>query len=470
MAVMDDTTEAQVLAAMLNDKECLDTGIAILHSDHFSHFLYRMVYSRMTAMYSAGQHVDAITVYDAVRDVVKGQGTAWMLIKDAAWGKGTFDYWVSKLLDLAQKRKLAHFIRQLEAMILKDDPAAEILREAENQLYGITANTSDVQIVTPKDHAVKMLETLAARIDKKSNGGIRTSYAKLNFVLNGGFLPGQMIIFAAQTGKGKTAFALNLMRDIAVTQRRQALYVNTEMGDEQISCRWMSILTDHPDLTHTKIASGLVNEHEQRAIMQSMERMHLSGFHSVTIPDLTVNTLVSTARRFKAQKDMKVLVVDYVGRMDTSDPKMQEWQVYKFIAKRLKTLAQELQITVIMLAQITEGEKLEGSRAMKNECDLFGYLREAEQEELNTYGKRFNYTLAIEKNRDGQRGKIPLQFIGEKMTFVGESADEIARNKQELAGRKQEPGQDNRHAGNKADTGGGRTNRAAGQRRLPYDD
>jgi len=260
-------------------------------------------------------------------------------------------------------------------------------------------------------------------MEKKSNGGIKTGYKKLNYAMNGGFLPEQLIILAAKTGKGKTAFALNLMRDIAITQKKEALYINTEMGAEQIDCRFMSILNadEKTDFTHSDIASGNITESQSIKITQSLDRMYNSGFYSATVPDLTIQTLVSLARRFKAQKDLKVLVVDYVGRMDTQDQKLKEYQVLKNIAKRLKTLAQELKITVIMLAQITDEDKLEGAKAMKNECDLLGYLREMTGGELERHGANgFNYFLAIEKNRDGQAIKVPLKFIGEQMTFVGE--------------------------------------------------
>ena len=463
MGLINANTEAQVLAAMINDRECLDTGMALLRPDHFGDMLYRNIFIRMQAMYSAGKHIDTITVYEEAKDLARGQGTAWLMVKDATWSGGTFTYWTTRLTDLAQKRKLAHLARQIVIKIENDDPAAEILTDTESQLYAIGANSEAAPIVTPKDHAIKMLDTLAARMDKRSNGGICTSYVKLNYALNGGLLPGQLIIFAAQTGKGKTAFALNLMRDIAVVQKKAALYVNTEMGDEQIACRWMTILTDNPAITHTKIATGQLSPEEQRIVMESMERMHVSGFHSITIPDLTINTLVSTARRFKAQKELTVLVVDYVGRMDTTDPKMQEWQVYKSIAKRLKTLAQEQQIAVIMLAQVTEDEKLEGARAMKNECDLFGYLRDATAEELTKSGNRFNYVLALDKNRDGRRMKIPLQFNGEKMRFKGESADELARSKQEP--------QANTSTTEVEDTySGKRDRRYSKSRRMPYTD
>jgi replicative DNA helicase len=177
----------------------------------------------------------------------------------------------------------------------------------------------------------------------------------------------------------------------------------------------MSILTG---IFHSKIASGKLDDKEVSQVMKAFDVMNNSGFYSVTEPALTMQKLVSICRRYASQKKCRVIVVDYIGRMDTLDAKLQEWQVLKTAAKRLKTLAQELKATVIMLAQVNDDEKLEGARAMKNECDLYGYLRPLYADELATLAE-FNYCLSIEKNRSGPTRKIPLKFYSEILTFRG---------------------------------------------------
>lgn len=419
--MIDKDLESQVIAAMLSDQQSLDNGMAILKNEDFGETIYRKIFEHITTMYSKGQPIDAITVHQDMKEIVKGYGTTWMLLKDGFWANSTLDYSIRKLKELTKARKLSNLCQLTLQQLRNKESIPDILQNVENNIYSLSADTNEIKIKSPSEHAESMLQTLFKRMERKSNGGIKTSYKKLNYATNGGFLPGQLIILAAKTGKGKTAFALNLMRDIAIAQKQEALYINTEMGDEQIDCRFMALLnTDSGcNFTHSDIASGNITDEQSIKITKSLDKMFNSGFYSATVPDLTIQTLISIARRFKAQKQLKVLVVDYVGRMDTQDPRMKEYQVLKNIAKKLKTLAQELQITVIMLAQVTDDDKLEGAKAMKNECDLMAYLREMTQNELDKY-TTYNYMLAIEKNRDGQALKIPLEFIGEKMTFRGE--------------------------------------------------
>ena len=419
--MIDGNLESQVIAAMLSDQQSLDNGMALLRGEDFGEKIYRQIFEHMAVMYNKGLAIDAVTVHQDMKEIVKGYGTTWMLLENGFWANSTLNYSIGKLKELTKARKLAILCQTALQQLKNQESIPDILQNVENQLYSLSAETNEIKIKTPVEHAESMLKTLFKRMERKSNGGIKTSYKKLNYATNGGFLPGQLIILAAKTGKGKTAFALNLMRDIAIAQKQEALYINTEMGDEQIDCRFMALLNndDKSNFTHSDIASGNITDEQSIKITKSLDKMFNSGFYSATVPDLTIQTLISLARRFKSQKSLKVLVVDYVGRMDTQDPKMKEYQVLKNIAKRLKTLAQELKIAVIMLAQITDEDKLEGAKAMKNECDLMAYLREMTQNELDKY-TTFNYMLAIEKNRDGQALKIPLRFIGEKMTFESE--------------------------------------------------
>ncbi|MBP2652600.1 MAG: Replicative helicase (DnaB) [Firmicutes bacterium] len=427
--MMDLDIERQVLACMIADKSCLESGIYDVNPDHFTQDFCHDIFYGIKKMYEEKKTVNPVTVATELKDIVKHNGTSWLLLKDGFYSTASFQYYIDRLQKLFISRQIVMVAQEAIHRLEDQEDPGEVAKSFEELTYKVSTGKAD-EIVTPKQLAERILNTVSERMDKRSNGGISTSYVRLNYALNGGYLPGQLIIFAAQTGKGKTAFAMNQMRDIAITQKIPSLYVNTEMGAEQMDIRNAAILSVGESFTHTDLAAGKLSNEQFNRLAALLDKMHTSGFYTVTVPDLTINTLISTARRFKAQTGMKFMIVDYVGRMDTADAKLTEWQVYKTIAKKLKTLAQQLEITIIMLAQVNDDEKLEGARGMKNECDLFGLLREMTFEEMQECQSRFNYYLVLDKNRDGGRGKVPLKFIGERMTFKGETADEVARSKQ----------------------------------------
>lgn len=435
---IDLELESQVLAAMMDNKELLDLGITAVKEDHFSDSMMRSIFRCIKQMYEEDKHIDPLTVYKELGELVKGRGVSWMSVKESFYSKGTFDYTVKRLEESRKRRLMQKLANDITERISKGDEIEDVVKAAEDNLFAIGDQSDEIKIVTPKQHAERMLDTLSRMVSQKSNGGLMTRYAMLNYALNGGMLPGQLIILAAQTGKGKTAFSMNILQDVSIVQKQPAAYINTEMNDEQLDCRLMAMNTPN-DIYHSHVASGkLAKEEDFNRIVKSLDRISTSNFYSVTLPNMTINTLLSTARRLKSQTKMKLMVVDYVGRMDTTDAKLQEYQVFKNIAKKLKTLAQTLGITVIMLAQITEEEKLEGAKAMKNECDFFGYLREMSSEE-QAKKPGFNYYLVADKNRNGKRMKMPLFFDGEKLTFRGEIDAEYAR----MVNEQQEQRKDN---------------------------
>jgi replicative DNA helicase len=242
--------------------------------------------------------------------------------------------------------------------------------------------------------------------------GLPTGFDNLDNITLG-YKPGDLVILGAQTGHGKTAYALHTARAVSVDNRRNMLYLNTEMSREQIALRWGSILSG---IEHERIRSGQLNETELSRVFAGYSRLRESGFYSYPCPNLTPEKTVSIGRKFKAQKNIDMMIIDYVGRMEKFDPRLQEWQMLEQIVKAQKTLAQNLKMVVICLVQLNPDGTLQGAKRMKNECDLMLKLRPIPKEELeeNEQLKNYlhpNYYIEIEKNRDGRSGvKIPICF------------------------------------------------------------
>ena len=182
-----------------------------------------------------------------------------------------------------------------------------------------------------------------------------------------GYKPGDLIILGAQTGHGKTAFALHTAKAVAVDQGVNMLYLNTEMSRQQIALRWGSILSS---IEHDRIRIGDISENELSMILNGYSRLRSSGFYSYPCPNLTPEKTISIARKFKTQKKISLMIIDYIGRMEKYDPRFQEWQMLEQIIKTQKMLAQNLQIAVMCLVQLNPDGTLQGAKRMKNECDL----------------------------------------------------------------------------------------------------
>ena len=341
-------------------------------------------------------------------------------------------YWIKRVRDKARVRKFVEFLKtSMEHLQSESDQDVEqLLMAAEEKLTNLTALEIDDHIDTPEDMANLGYDEVERRflrfreIQEVHKGvipldGLTTGFDSLNRITLG-YKPGDLIILGAQTGHGKTAFALHTAKAVAVDQGVNMLYLNTEMSRQQIALRWGSILSS---IEHDRIRIGDISENELSMILNGYSRLRSSGFYSYPCPNLTPEKTISIARKFKTQKKISLMIIDYIGRMEKYDPRFQEWQMLEQIIKTQKMLAQNLQIAVMCLVQLNPDGTLQGAKRMKNECDLMLKLspipREdlVEDENLKKYVNP-NYYIVIEKNRDGRSGvRIPIQFDLQKQTM-----------------------------------------------------
>ncbi|MEA1961336.1 MAG: DnaB-like helicase C-terminal domain-containing protein [Bacillota bacterium] len=426
----DLESERRVLSAMLHSEEaCIEAYNSVQMRD-FASPKHATIFELASSLYEREIHptfVELIKeghnlgIFTNPKDIEDIQYISEHYIEDE-----NIKFWVKKVKDKSKLRQLEGFLRQTYQTLLEEtDPDVEqILMEAEEKLINLTALEIDDHIDTPQELAKTGYEEIERRflrykeIKELHKGvipldGIPTGFSNLDKVTLG-YKPGDLIILGAQTGHGKTSFALHTASAIAVRTKHNLLYLNTEMSRQQIALRWGSILSG---IEHDRVRSGDINESELSRIFNGYSQLEESGFYSYPCPNLTPEKTISIARKFKAQKNIDMMIIDYVGRMDKQDPKLQEWQILEQIVKTQKILAQNLKMVVMCLVQLNPDGSLQGAKRMKNECDLMIKLSPIpkqeieENDELKKYDVIPNYSIFIEKNRDGQSGiQIPILF------------------------------------------------------------
>lgn len=199
----------------------------------------------------------------------------------------------------------------------------------------------------------------------------------------GGLESGDLVILSGSTGGGKSAFAANLSRDICVTQKLPGLYINSEMSADQMALRWAAILGE---MSHIALRAGSIHQDDFMRLPLKLDAFNSGGLHTLTIADLRVDTVLSEVRRFKAKEGIRIAIIDYIGRCDFLDNKNKDdWQLLTGAARRLKTLVQEQEIAIIMLAQLSASGRLAQASYMSHEADLWLNLRKPNEEETKEF-------------------------------------------------------------------------------------
>ncbi len=429
-SLFDLESERRVLSAMLHaEAACIEAFNTLSPIDFFSP-QHATVFELSCSLYEREinptlveliKEGHSLGIFTNPRDIEDLSYIAEHYIEDE-----NIKYWIKRVKDKARLRRFEFFLRRNYQMLSEENEqdVEQILMSAEEELTNLTALEVDDHVDTPVDLARLGYEEVERRflrykeIKEQHKGvipldGLPTGFDNLNKVTLG-YKPGDLIILGAQTGHGKTSFALHTANAIAIKNRYSVLYLNTEMSREQIALRWGSILSG---IEHERVRSGEINESELSRILNGYSQLGESGFYSYPCPNLTPEKTISIARKFKAQKNVDMMIIDYVGRMDKQDPKLQEWQILEQIVKTQKMLAQNLKMVVMCLVQLNPDGSLQGAKRMKNECDLMLKLSPItkeemeENEDLKKYDVMPNYAIYVDKNRDGQSGiRIPICF------------------------------------------------------------
>ena len=229
---------------------------------------------------------------------------------------------------------------------------------------------------------------------------------------------------------GKTAFALNLATNVAINTGKTVAVFNLEMGAEQLANRIISSLGQ---LEGYKLQSGKLLNEDWKRVNEAISQLEDTNIFIDDTPGITIGEIRAKCRRLaNSEKGLSLVVIDYLqlisGGKNYGANRQQE---VSDISRSLKTLAMELNIPIIALAQLSravEGREdkrplmsdLRESGSIEQDADIVSFLyrddyynKEARNEDNTSIVE-----LIIGKHRNGPTATIELLFKKNTSTFL----------------------------------------------------
>ncbi|HMP85592.1 MAG TPA: DnaB-like helicase C-terminal domain-containing protein, partial [Candidatus Paceibacterota bacterium] len=238
---------------------------------------------------------------------------------------------------------------------------------------------------------------------------------------------------------GKTSLALDIARNVAVNNSVPTLIFSLEMSAQQLIDR---ILAAQAQVDAWKLRTGrLTNEDDFQRIRDSLDTLSGAPFFVDDRPGNNIVSMRSTARRLKAEKNLSLIIVDYLQLMVPTQNKSGDNVVQQVteISRSLKGLARELDVPVIALSQLSRAVEQRGGRprlsdlrdsgSIEQDADVVMFIHR--EDKYNENSEKPNIAeIMIEKHRNGPTGRVELYFDDKKTTFrdidtssVGGNAD-----------------------------------------------
>lgn len=433
----DRSTEGAVISRLINFPDAWDSVSDKLSSELFTDGTCRKVFSAMKCLQDKGEKAGFIELMRLLGDSVG--------YEDFLGLKEFHDHSVSGmagdiliLQEVAMARKL-HKVSYAIAGIARDESKGHISNRIEMAKACLDELEFAADEVDYKDAMIIALEhqdVLNAR-DAGTAVNFQTGFQELDDLLGGGLEPGKFMIIGARPSVGKSAIALNIA--LNMSSAYPTAFLSMEMTYSDVADRQMAILGG-VKMQHLRQPKLGLNWEK---VVEATEMSSVRKFYVSDKSGLNINGVRNFARRMKRKHGLKVLVIDYIGLMKGSNPRLDKRFQIEEITQGFKMMAKELDIAVIALAQLNRDadanaldipglKNLADSASMERDADIIGFLHRpiVVNPDLGDNFKNFA-VLRIAKNRQGTPGDVNFHYRGEVMGFTdwpGESPIRQAKN------------------------------------------
>lgn len=423
--------EQSVIGAMLMDEEAIFAVMEILKSEDFYGRQYALLFEAITDLYNDGKPADLVTVQERLME--KGappEISSIDFLRDLFNNLPTSanaKYYAGIVRDKAILRRMIRNNDEINKLCYEGKESTEsILDQAEREVFHLARSGTARDYVPVQQIVLDVIEQIEAAA---RNGGcvtgIPTGFVDLDYKTSG-FQPSDLILIAARPSMGKTAFLLNIVEYMSIRKHIPAAVFSLEMSKEQMVNR---LFAQESKVDSQAIRTGNLQDSDWERLAESADLIGNSEIIFDDTPGITVQELRSRCRKYKLEKDVGIVFIDYLQLMSGSGRKNDNrQQEISDISRALKSLARELSIPVVALSQLSravEGRPdhrpmlsdLRESGAIEQDADVVMFLYRDDYYNPDTEEKNVAEVI-IAKQRNGPIGTVKLAWLPQYTKFA----------------------------------------------------
>ncbi|MCG8633789.1 MAG: replicative DNA helicase [Desulfobacterales bacterium] len=428
----DTDAEESLLSAIFINNDILLDVLEVLTSDDFYKGAHKKIFRVIIELVAKEEPVDLVTVANALneKDELESIGGAAYLasISDAAPVAVNAVHYAKIIQGKAALRQLIDASSKTIERCLEDKgDFKEILDEAEAAVFQIAERKTGGAFKSLSELINLNIDQLEEQQGKDGGlSGLDTGYPRLNQITSG--LQGSdLIIIAARPSMGKTAFALNLARNVAVLERKPVAVYSLEMSCDQLSMR---LLTSEARIDSNRLRTGFISPEDWQNATDAAGILNEMPIFIDDTASISVMDVRAKARKlYQKHGELGLVVIDYLQLMkapiksDRRDLEIAE------ISRSLKALAKELNVPVIALSQLNRmleqrADKrpmmsdLRESGAIEQDADIIAFIyRDEVYNKEPDNPKKGTAEIIVAKNRNGAIGTAHMVFNGQFTRF-----------------------------------------------------
>ena len=434
--------EQAVIGSMFLTKYAITRCMESLMKDQFYLDAHSKIFDAIKDLAEAGTPVDITTVsneLDRRKELKQIGGVEYLIeITDQVPSASNIDEYIKIVDEKSILRRLIDAATNIETTGYNStDSLSEVLDKAEATILNVVKTRKGSEFRPIQDVLFKTQANLEKLCQNKGEiTGLATGFTELDR-LTSGFHENELIIVAARPGMGKTAFALNLATNIAINDRKTVALFNMEMGAEQLATRMLSSVGQ---IDNNKLRNGTLEHNDWKRVNEAISRLADTNLFIDDTPGMTIGEIRAKCRRLaSSEKELGIVIIDYLQLISGPGGKnTNRQQEVSDISRSLKTLAMELKIPVVALAQLSRSVEsrddkrpmlsdLRESGSIEQDADIVGFLYSEAyyNKELAIDNHTVKSQFIVAKHRNGATKDVDLIFKKNTSTFVNYVNNEI---------------------------------------------
>jgi len=437
----DIEAEKAVIGSMLIDSEGIFKVATFLAPEDFFNPENQSIYDACFTLYERNEGINQITVARelAQKDKLEEVGGAAYLshLVSTVPTSVHIEYYAQIVSRLAIMRRLISAGSQITSIGYEADAEVDgALGKAEDILFKVKQRRSRQDFVPIRQVLGQYFEEAGPTETKgEAIPHILTNFISVDDFL-GGLQRSDLVVLAARPSVGKTSLALNIVRNTAVNQRACVALFSLEMSRQAVVQR---LLSNEANVDSRSVRLGTYTEREERRIMEASGILSELPIFIDDSPQLRVGEMRSKAKRLHFERNVDMVVVDYLQLIQggiRSDSRVQE---VSEITRSLKALAREINAPVLAISQLSRAVEFRASHrpqlsdlresgSIEQDADVVMFIYREEMHvkeedwkkehdvETEPYPRGIADVI-IAKHRNGPTGEVKLRFVSKTAKF-----------------------------------------------------
>jgi replicative DNA helicase len=430
--------ERSILGAILLDNHALNAAVEKIRSEDFFLSQHRQIFERMIQLGEKQQAIDVVTLMEVLSrrgELEAAGGIAYLSqLADGLPRVTNVEHYARIVKEKAVLRSLIFSASAIQEQALAaGDDADVILDRAESVIFQLAEDRVKVGLIGVKELVRDNYERLEKIFSEgRRITGLTTGYPGLDNE-TAGLQPSELIILAARPSMGKTALALNISENVALSLREPVAVFSLEMSKESLLLR---LLASEARVDAHKFRTGHMGRDDWGKVTGALTNLADAPLWIDDSASSTVMEIGAKARRLKRDRGLSLLVVDYLQLVvpTHSGRGSNRQEEVSSISRGLKGLAKELKVPVLVLSQLTRAPErddrkpqlsdLRESGAIEQDADVVLFINRPNFYKTDLPEEdRAKAELIIAKQRNGPTGSMNFVFLARHTRFEEAAPD-----------------------------------------------